>query len=265
MVSYIEVFLRWFKHYSDAEHSDGLATLILKGGFEAYGRYWRLLEFLSARFDGECVNFTFHSSIIRQLLRLRSATNLGTFTDLTATIRGLNVELIGNEVKIYAPILLDLQDRDFKKSRKNREQNAPKNKIKNKIKINNKKIQKKENSAPSSGLDDLDNFDRDKILTLPDGHEILAEIWNDVASELNLSKVTTPLSEKRVKLCKAAIKSMPSLERWKMAFSGIASSDFHLGKNDREWKASFDWLIQSTKENYLRMAEKGEEINAAQN
>ena len=47
---------------------------------------------------------------------------------------GYTVRETENHFEIEAPILLDLKDRDFKKSRKVRGQNAPKNKIKNKDK-----------------------------------------------------------------------------------------------------------------------------------
>lgn len=250
-----------------------IQEIIATQGLDFAMRYWLLLEYLCEEFKEDSTEFNISTSVFSSRIYIKHIKKLESFaqilTEISEKFDGNSIEIqkvSNNFWKIKTDILLKLMSRDYKKARNNRATTALKkeNKKKNK-KENNKKIQKKENSAPSSGLDNLDNFDRDKILTLPDGHEILAEIWNDVASELNLSKVTTPLSEKRVKLCKAAIKSMPSLERWKMAFSGIASSDFHLGKNDREWKASFDWLIQSTKENYLRMAEKGEEINAAQN
>jgi hypothetical protein len=124
--------VRWFKHYSDANTSDGLSRLILDLGFEGYGRYWVLLEFLAFKFDGETTEFTFHPAIIRETLRIRSWNKLETFLERLANVRGMEAQYTRNEIKFNAPILLELKNRDFKTARSEREQSA--RKIKSKIK-----------------------------------------------------------------------------------------------------------------------------------
>lgn len=130
--------MRWFKHYSDATTSDGLSRIILELGFEGYGRYWALLEFLAFKFDGEDTTFTIHPAIVRETLRIRSWNKLRTFLERIGNVRGMEVEWSENEIKFNAPILLDLKSRDFRNTRTEREQTACKRKNKNKIKIESK-------------------------------------------------------------------------------------------------------------------------------
>lgn len=85
--------------------------------------------------------------------------------------------------------------------------------------------------------------------------EKIAEIWNDIAVEMGLPSVKQPLSDKRKRKMREPLKELPEINQWVKAISGIAASDFHLGKNDRRWKADFDWFFQSTKNNYLKMLE----------
>lgn len=92
------------------------------------------MEHLAGLFDGETDSFRIPVETIRGLLRIRSWTELETFTNRLATIRGLDIKRNGNVFEIKAPILLELQDRDFKKARKVSGDDAPKNKIKKEIK-----------------------------------------------------------------------------------------------------------------------------------
>lgn len=48
--------MKWFRHETDAIHSEKLALLISKFGFEGYGRYWRIMELVAERMDetGKC-------------------------------------------------------------------------------------------------------------------------------------------------------------------------------------------------------------------
>lgn len=128
--------MQFFKHYSKASESESLARLIDETGIIGYGRYWLLLEYLTDLFDGESTSFRIHSRIIRELFRIRSWTELDSFADRLATVRGMVLKRNGTVFEIEAPILLELQSRDFKKARTERANTAPK--IKNKNKIKNK-------------------------------------------------------------------------------------------------------------------------------
>jgi hypothetical protein len=122
--------LKWFKHYSDVEFSASLSKFEAELGFEGLGRYWRLVEFLSRQFTGNGTIFKIERSKLRQLLRFRSWNDLESFVDHLAIIDGIDVDRSGIIYEINSPILLDLQAKDFGKSRSDRKPTAAKNKNK---------------------------------------------------------------------------------------------------------------------------------------
>ena len=142
--------MKWFKHYCDAEFSESLSKLEAKYGFEGLGRYWRFVEFLGRNFDGENPEFKFERAKLRALFRFRSWNDLESFADHLAIIPGIDLNRSGNVYEIKAPILLELQSRDFKKARKERGETAPKIKIKNKIKSSSEPQKKSESRTTFS-------------------------------------------------------------------------------------------------------------------
>jgi len=210
--------VEYFKHYTNARHAESLANLRVAYGFDTYGRYWTLLEFLGENFDGEHTTFRYHRQTIRELLRVQSWNKLRLIAERLSTVRGLTLKQIENVFEIEAPILLDLMSRDFKRARKDREETAPKNKIKIKNKIKDKEGEVTALSAPHP----------------------LIELWNFNCQNLPQVK----------KVSKARLKKMQAL--WKehepeellQAIAKIAASDFCNGKNDRGWVATFDFLLQ---------------------
>lgn len=116
--------MKWFKHYHNASSSIKLQNLIDELGVEGYGRYWLFLELLCEKFDGENPEIQIHINETRSRLRLRyNGTVAGWLRELAG--KGLCEFSTDDRVyKIKAPILLELQDRDFKFARKKRVQNA---------------------------------------------------------------------------------------------------------------------------------------------
>jgi len=124
----------YFKHFSNANSSDHLENIINDLGFEGYGRYWRLLEYLCSLYDGESTKFKIHKRTLRDVLRFRSSLKLDSYLVTIGLQRGYKVVTNGNHYEIEAVILSELQSRDFKKARSERAPAVPKIKIKNKIK-----------------------------------------------------------------------------------------------------------------------------------
>ncbi len=125
--------MQWFKHYSGASGSLSLNHLIEELGVEGYGRYWLLLELLAEEFDGESAKFRVHFNKISAKLHVKFGKKLETFLQKLADFQLIQFRVAGKVYEIEAPILLELQSRDFKKARSERADTAPK--IKNKIKI----------------------------------------------------------------------------------------------------------------------------------
>jgi len=44
--------MKWFKHETDAIHSEKLTRLINEFGFHGYGQFWRIVELVAERMDG---------------------------------------------------------------------------------------------------------------------------------------------------------------------------------------------------------------------
>jgi hypothetical protein len=70
--------------------------------------------------------------------------------------------------------------------------------------------------------------------------EELKEAWNKAAESSKLPKVVE-LSGFRRDKCRARLAERP-LNEWENIFSLMAKSPFLNGKNDRQWRASFDWI-----------------------
>ena len=86
-----------------------------------------------------------------------------------------------------------------------------------------------------------------------DKKEIL-ELWNDLAYELNLSAINRITTKRKSKI-KTRIEENPNfIEDFKQALENIKRSNFLQGKNNRNWKVDFDWLI-SNDTNYIKVVE----------
>lgn len=127
--------MKWFKHYATAQQSELLAEILEEMGNEGYGIYWRILELLCSNYDGESVIFSFRTSTLKRQLGIKGNNKLKVICGLLDNNLVISAKLSEKSVIFEAPILSKLQDRDFKKSRKNRAR-IDKNRIdKNRIDI----------------------------------------------------------------------------------------------------------------------------------
>ena len=69
----------------------------------------------------------------------------------------------------------------------------------------------------------------------------LVRIWNENCGKL--PKVKT-VSKSRVRLIALRLRDFPEKEEWKSLAVFLSNSDWHLGKNDSKWVATFDFFIQ---------------------
>lgn len=78
----------------------------------------------------------------------------------------------------------------------------------------------------------------------------LAMLWNEVCLNLPKVKESTP---GRLKKESTRFKVRP-FEQWREVFEKLEKSSFCKGINDREWKATFDWIIDND-ENSVKVLE----------
>lgn len=73
----------------------------------------------------------------------------------------------------------------------------------------------------------------------------LLTAWNELAGRLGLPKAEA-LSRQRETHARQRI-AEGLLDRWGELAAALEASPFHLGHNDRAWKANFDWLLRPEK------------------
>jgi hypothetical protein len=74
--------------------------------------------------------------------------------------------------------------------------------------------------------------------------EDLVEGWNEVCAPAGLPKVEMLSATRRQKaLCR--LRDHPDDAFWNVAMARVRASPFLTGKNERKWKANFDWLIDN--------------------
>lgn len=79
------------------------------------------------------------------------------------------------------------------------------------------------------------------------------DAYNDAARALGLP-TAIKLDDKRRKAIAAILKDF-GLDGWNQALANLAGSPYHLGRNDRAWKASLGFLTRPDK--FLEMLERG--------
>lgn len=103
----------------------------------------------------------------------------------------------------------------------------------------------------SIGKDSIDKYSIDKGNIEPDEKEKKSEKvdYQQIADMYNDTCVSFPhikkLSESRKKAIKARLKTY-TIEDFRVLFQKAEESDFLKGKNDRNWIASFDWMIKDS-------------------
>jgi hypothetical protein len=71
----------------------------------------------------------------------------------------------------------------------------------------------------------------------------LVKLWNEIADPV-FPRVRLPLAESRARRVRAAVKEQADLKWWRDLFKRVNDSTFLKGKNDRRWRADFDFAIQ---------------------
>ena len=78
--------------------------------------------------------------------------------------------------------------------------------------------------------------------------------WNEIVATEEGFKKVAKLTEDRKKRIRARLKAHPELDFWNSVLNKIPRVPFLAGKNDRKWRADFDFLIKND-ENALKIYE----------
>jgi hypothetical protein len=82
----------------------------------------------------------------------------------------------------------------------------------------------------------------------------ILELWNDTAKELNLNKISKLTSKRKTKLDTRQSENNNFIEDFKIVIENIKLSGFLQGRNNRNWKVDFDWLIANDT-NFIKVLE----------
>jgi hypothetical protein len=123
--------MRWFKHYSDNYRGRSVHGLFDELGHVGVASYYIMLEICAEKLnkaknvdlDETDMIFGFSERFLRQNLRI-SSTKLEHFLNISQTFGLLSYKKIEKTFEIKMPILLDLLDSDFKKTRSRRVDDA---------------------------------------------------------------------------------------------------------------------------------------------
>lgn len=239
--------MKWFKHMVDAHKDPGLRAVFKKYGLEGEARFWRLVSIIAEKYEIDTESVVLDLETIRESLRFRSATDCRPFLDLLTTQTQMVVEYSDTIVTIKWCKLSEIRDnytKNLQVTGKNVSKKFPLDKIKNK----NKNIIPPNPQKGDDGILETQCND-------------IAKIWNDYAVDYKLTKVKTPISKDRMDRMKSALKEFTEIDDWSKIICAVGLIDFNLGKNDRGWKADFDWLFHKTKFNYRKMWELYESTN----
>lgn len=75
--------------------------------------------------------------------------------------------------------------------------------------------------------------------------QIAANYWNEVAEQVGVPKING-LAGQRAKHLAARLKEIGSLGEWVSSVNALKDQPFLTGKNDRNWRANFDWFVNPT-------------------
>lgn len=223
--------MRWFKHYSDNYRGRSVTSFHREFGHVGVSWYYLLTEICAEKLEkplthditeAECT-FRFDKAFVESALR-------GTFAKIERWLRhgdamGLwKFTTTDFELHLEYPILLELLDSDQKKTRSRRDKDASVQRLeKNRVEKNRiDKEREGENLPTEVGLPPL------------------AILWNNHSGKL--PKVIKTNRE-RSRKSNIRIKDH-STDEWIHIFNKIANNPFLNGKNDRGWKATFDWILQ---------------------
>jgi len=99
------------------------------------------------------------------------------------------------------------------------------------------------------------NSQESKIPPCP--HEKIIDLYHKTLPELQTVNKTLWKGSKREKDLTARWRQNEEFRKsefWNWYFNSVKQSVFHMGENDRQWKADLGWLIK--KDNFIKMVEK---------
>ena len=239
--------MKWFKHDTDANMDAKLQEVMLDYGLEGYGLYWYCIELIAQRVNGD--NLTFELEHDCRIIARNTGSTPQKVEQMMKSFIGLGL-LNADNGHVFCLKLASRCD-DFTAKAVRRNGIKP---------VTNQSVGVSPSLSDKVPLEvEVRRRSKKKEEDNKDICQQVADVYNEILPELGKVQV---LSDARKAWIRASIKQMKptehdftSIDTWVKYFNYAKTSEFLMGKNNREWKASFDFLIK--KKNLLKIVEGG--------
>jgi hypothetical protein len=222
----------YFKHFNDASQGATIAGLFYARRYFEVCLFWVILERCNQL---NSAMFTTHINYFVRVLNAGRAKIIRGLTHLSTNGDEISIAFGSDSIEVFVANYAKYQEtRGRKAMKKAQEQLAINLPIKDtRLKIEDKRLKIEDNRL---------RIEDTKLQIQENSPSPLLELWNRVAT--NLPKIHG-LNETRKRKIAALEKQGYSQKDWETLFLTANSTDFLIGKNDRGWRADFDFVLRS--------------------
>ena len=255
--------MKWFKHISDSGHDKDIGELLSLFGSDGYYMFFRTIEVMSREFDVEnpgknIFNFEFFLKEFRKI----SKKKLLEFLNVTNKRKRIFFRIDDRDIHLNCPKLKELADEYTEKmlkklSGQGRDNVGTKSRQVSGLAPESRARTDKEEEADKEKDIKKDSKKKEKA-TVKKKNAIrlikkgFIDQWNKFAVERKLPEIQSITGQRETHL-KARISSEDFFS-FDELLKVIDEQPWLLGKNDRGWRITFDWIINAA--NYTKIMEK---------
>lgn len=236
------ISLKWFKHFTDSLSDPFIEELMDKYSHAGYVAWFGLIEIICKENGNQLTGkLEISPSYLKRKLRI-STTKLRQIFDFCQTNNKLLFDFSKEKWNFDFPKVAEIKDnytKDLQVASK-KPSNHKEEEVEAEAKVEEEKKKKpsvkKEVVVPSLSIEDLKNG------------------WNEIVATEEGFKKVAKLTEDRKKRIRLRLKAHPESEFWNAVLNKIPKVPFLSGKNDRKWRADFDFLFKND-ENALKIYE----------
>lgn len=237
--------MKWFKHFSSASHDEFLESLIDDFGLEGYARWWLVLESIASQMDttGRC--HVEYSWVKWQTILKGKRNKLETFLEHCQNESKLKLEQNGNKLKITCPKLLNLRD-NYSRNLQVDEQAATPSASNQEGEVEGEV----DNTTSSEASEEEEQDSR--YPNCP--YQAIVDAYHVGCPDLKTVRLVTDKRKQKMKKIWRLKPTHQDVNFWIRYFSYCGATVFLQGRNDNNWSADFDWLINV--ENFAKVVER---------
>jgi len=222
--------LKWMKHDSNANADAKLKKLRLKYGMEGYGVYWLCLEYVAANVEKH--NLTFELEHDAELIAADTGIHYELISEMMAYM--VKLGLFENDRGVITCLKMATRTDEYTQKLLRSLENVP-----------TISGQTPDNIPPNRIEENRIEKNRED---LPPVHEIYNKICTNLPKVIKLTSARRSLIKAR---CKD--RKHKTSDFWEWFFSIVRNEPWLNGKNERGWKADFDWLLKE--KNFIKIIE----------